>query len=256
MSRIDDIRKRHRNRKTTGMYRKPVTTDWTEGKTDLKSSYQKPVKSDHEGLHPLFRTNIFVAKCLLAACLVLAAGIVYKQSGKGFDPIKSSVATVMTNDFKFAQVSNWYEDTLGSPLAFLPMVGDEKVQKKQGKENGKVAFAEPVSGQVTRQFSDKSKGVMVQTAANSSIKAVKDGLVLFVGEKDDTGKTVVIQHDNGAESWYGELDEIEVKPYDYVKKEQVIGKVTDKTNKKYSSFYFALKEGGKFIDPIQVMSFE
>ncbi|MFL6557444.1 MAG: peptidoglycan DD-metalloendopeptidase family protein, partial [Bacillus sp. (in: firmicutes)] len=59
------------------------------------------------------------------------------------------------------------------------------------------------------------------------------------------------------ETWYANLDEINVKLYEYIEKRKVVGTAgstgEDDTKGKY---YFAIKKDDKFIDPIQVIRFE
>lgn len=47
-----------------------------------------------------------------------------------------------------------------------------------------------------------------------------------------------------------------VKLYDYVSKKQKIGTVNNDANNKNGKFYSAIKKDEKFIDPIQVISFD
>ncbi|MEH7279219.1 M23 family peptidase, partial [Bacillus toyonensis] len=47
-----------------------------------------------------------------------------------------------------------------------------------------------------------------------------------------------------------------VKLYDYVSKKQKIGTVSNYANNKNGKFYFAIKKNEKFVDPIQVISFD
>lgn len=84
---------------------------------------------------------------------------------------------------------------------------------------------------------------------------MKEGVVLFVGNKDSLGKTVIIQHADGSESWYGKLEETRVSASDRVESKQVIGIVSPTNDGKYGSYYFAIKMGEHFIDPKKVMSF-
>ncbi|MBM7644716.1 stage IV sporulation protein FA [Scopulibacillus daqui] len=257
MKRIDEIRKRHKDRKKS--YERP------KKHAAFQSNHKSPDHfSEYSGFqtdngqnewHPLFRIQTFIIKCLIAGCLVLGTGIVYKQSNGHLATIKDGVSKAMNDDFKFAEVSGWYEDTFGKPLALLPFMDQSKQHKDQSK-SGKMAYAEPVSGQVTKKFSAASKGVLVKTSANSQVKAVKDGFVVFVGKKDKTGETVIIQHKDGSESWYGKLDNVNVKTYDFVKRGQKVGTVSKGDHNQKGTFYFALKEGNHFIDPIQVISFE
>ena len=81
---------------------------------------------------------------------------------------------------------------------------------------------------------------------------------MSAGVKEGLGKTVVVQHADKTETWYGNLDEIDVKLYEYVEKRQVVGTVSGSTgeDKSKGKYYFAIKKDDKFIDPIQVIRFE
>ena len=85
--------------------------------------------------------------------------------------------------------------------------------------------------------------------------SVLDGTVIFAGNKENYGKIVIVQHADGSESWYGQLKEIYVKNYDQVKAGQALG-VVNPTGVDTGEFYFAIKKDEKFIDPVQVISFE
>ncbi|MFL6558418.1 MAG: peptidoglycan DD-metalloendopeptidase family protein [Bacillus sp. (in: firmicutes)] len=79
-----------------------------------------------------------------------------------------------------------------------------------------------------------------------------------MGVKEGIGNTVIIQHSDKSETWYGNLADVKVKLYEYVDKRSVVGTVStsageDKTKGKY---YFAIKKDDNFIDPIQVIRFE
>lgn len=67
----------------------------------------------------------------------------------------------------------------------------------------------------------------------------------------------MIQHADGSETWYGHLGTISVKLYDFVEMGKEVGtaQASDEDEQK-GLFYFAIKQGDQFIDPIQVISFE
>ncbi|MDR4410289.1 M23 family metallopeptidase, partial [Bacillus anthracis] len=69
------------------------------------------------------------------------------------------------------------------------------------------------------------------------------------------GNTVQVQHAAGTESWHANLNDISVRLYDYVSKKQKIGTVSNDKKDKNGKFYFARKKNAKFMDPIQVISF-
>ncbi|MFT8310383.1 MAG: M23 family metallopeptidase [Sporolactobacillus sp.] len=228
------------------------------GRRDFQSPYFEPF--DEQRQPPVHHGRRFLLQCVLSALLVGSAYWVNNAAGSQFQAIKSSINTAMTQEFQFAAVSSWYEKNLGDPISFLPSFKSDSVNTANGgststKEKSKTSsFADPVVGEVKLPYSSQSKGVIVETTSHSEVKAAKDGLVVFVGKKKNIGETVVIQHKDSDESWYGKLDKANVKVYQEVKKGQKIG-ITSEKNKK-GTFYFALKKGEKFIDPIQVMSFD
>ncbi|PIB58596.1 peptidase M23, partial [Pseudomonas sp. 2822-17] len=83
--------------------------------------------------------------------------------------------------------------------------------------------------------------------------------VRFVGEDEegDLGKVVVIRHYDGIESWYGMLDDVSVKLYDFVEPGDLIGTVSqDEDDDRIGVYYFALKDGNTFIDPAEVITID
>ena len=155
----------------------------------------------------------------------------------------------MEQEFQFAAVSKWYEKQFGEPLALLPT---EKTEKKQNTPS----YAIPAVGRVLEKFNENGQGIMVETESNTPVEAMNEGIVIFTGTKDKLGKTVIIQHADGSESWYGNLGTITVKLYDFVEMGKEVGTAMKEGNDAKGVFYFAIKQGDHFIDPIQVIPFE
>ncbi|MTT32414.1 peptidoglycan DD-metalloendopeptidase family protein [Terrilactibacillus sp. BCM23-1] len=250
MSRLNEIKKRHLDRKKMKSDMRPIRLNdpVASGRVPYGKECQKTGES-----YPLFKTNRFLFKCIVAALLILVAIISERSMDSRFNTVRSVMEKSFANDFQFTEVSKWYESKFGQPLAFFPSQTktDNRSEQKTTKSTSSnaIAFSQPVAGEVKEQFSDLKQGILVQTTPKSKVEAVKDGIVVFVGEKKETGKTIIVQHQNGAESWYGRLNKVHVKIYDNVKKGQDLGIVSDDTNDKHGSFYFALKEDGKFVDP-------
>jgi len=73
------------------------------------------------------------------------------------------------------------------------------------------------------------------------IPALDDGIVIFVGEKEGYGKTVIVQQESGIDVWYSNIKEINVKVYDYIKKGELIGSVDN-------NLYLVFIKNGEVID--------
>ncbi|HJV31861.1 MAG TPA: M23 family metallopeptidase, partial [Bacillales bacterium] len=154
----------------------------------------------------------------------------------------------------FATVTNWYEDKFGKPLALLPF--NEK--KQPAEKVSEQEYAVPASGRVVENFVKNGQGVMIETGKGTQVKAINEGMVKFAGNWEGLGKTVIIQHADKTESWYGDLEEIKVNSYEYIEKGKEVGTVSasNSEDKTKGSYYFAFKKGDNFIDPIQVIHFE
>jgi stage IV sporulation protein FA len=74
--------------------------------------------------------------------------------------------------------------------------------------------------------------------------------------KEGIGNTVVVQHTDKSETWYGNLATIEVKLYDFITKGTKLGMASSTVDETHSSFYLAVKKDNHFIDPSQVIRFE
>jgi stage IV sporulation protein FA len=257
-SRSDEIRrriaKRRKSMDKTGKYQDRNLTFPGE---DEKYGFNHIISygDEHgEEIHPLFRKELFLFKILLSVSLFLVVAILFRNHSAVLDPARNIVKKTMDTEFQFASVSNWYENKFGKPLVLLPFTEKkETVDKTSDPE-----YSVPASGRVVENFIKNGQGVMIETGKGAQVKAINEGMVLFAGIKEGLGKTVIIQHSDKTESWYGDLGEINVNSYEYIEKGKEVGTVStsggeDKTK---GSYYFALKKGDNFIDPIQVIRFD
>lgn len=256
-SRADDIRKRMERRKRERermgkSINKRLT--WTEDEErygfNKISSYES---GGDEGNHPLFKKEYFLFKVLASACLFLIVAIMFKNSSGTFEPARNFVTKTMENDFQFVVVANWYEDRLGKPLALFPI--KDKNEEKQ-ELSPKTEYALPASARILEDFHANGQRITIETSKDAPVVAMSEGLVKFAGKKDGFGKTVIIKHGDNSESWYGNLAEIDVNLMEYVEKGTEVGVSTVMEDGLKGSFYFAIKKGDDFIDPIQVIPFE
>ena len=105
------------------------------------------------------------------------------------------------------------------------------------QQGGRLIFAAPTEGIITRHFSreDNYLGVGIQAAPNSPVTGIDDGVVVDVVAGAERGSVVVVQHFNGFVSIYRNLSQVLVSKGQSIKSRQVIGynampSVGDKTN--------------------------
>ncbi|WP_170007809.1 M23 family metallopeptidase [Bacillus fonticola] len=255
-NRADEIRKEFSKRRRTGAtgnYSQPRRTQLEEqhGFPAIYEPYEQTGRSEGSSSRPLFSKEWWVLKVLIAASLFLIVAISFRQAGSPFQQTQQFVDRMMTEEFQFAAAGTWYEETFGEPLAFFPT---EDVEKEV-PTNTTAEYSIPASARVTESFEANGQGILIETGKGADVQAMNGGKVVFAGEKEDLGKTVILQHADGSESWYGELESLDVNVYEFVEAGSSIGMVSDGgTNT--GLFYFAIKQGDTFIDPIQVISFE
>ncbi len=84
-------------------------------------------------------------------------------------------------------------------------------------------------------------GVKLTVESNYLVKSLDSGIVVFIGDKDKYGKTVIIQQMNGVDVFYGNVTS-SVNMYDYVEKGSLIGETID------TNLYLAFQKEGSFVD--------
>ena len=131
--------------------------------------------------------------------------------------------------FQFASLNNTYTKYLGDvlPLKNIGLVKDKTVFKEQLQY---------------KEANKYLKGVKLTVADHYLIPVVKSGIVVFIGDKDDYGKTIIIQQTNGVDLWYGNIEQINVSMYDYVEEGMLLGEVNGK------DLYLVFQKGGEFLN--------
>ena len=203
--------------------------------------------------HPLFNKEVFLFKILASAILVLVVGIMFKNGTPTFEKPRQFVMHSMEQSFQFAAVSKWYEDRFGSLSAILPGALN---QARDNQDPLNPQYAVPATSRVMENFESNGQGILVETVLHSKVEAMNEGWVQFVGKKSDSGNTVIIQHSDGTETWYGHLGTIDVKLFQFVNTGTELGRTSESSDGTNGIFYFAIKKEDQFIDPIQVISFE
>lgn len=255
----DEIRRRIAKRKQVhGSTKKTVDRQpvWPGDDDKYEFNYIPPSAGDDGDVgHPLFKKEVFFFKILASILLFLVVAILFRDQSAAFDPARNLVQKTMGQDFQFAAVSKWYEGKFGKPLALLPFTEDEKADKVEPVQKGAVE----VSGKILEHFKKNGQGIMIETGKGAPVQAINDGTVTFVGLKEGLGKTVIVQHSSdNTETWYGNLSDVKVRLFEYIDKRAVVGSVSDSDgeDKSKGKYYFAVKKGDEFIDPIKVIRVE
>lgn len=184
-----------------------------------------------------------IFKGILSVMLFFGVAIIWDNDAEFLAKPKRWANNALTEEFPFASAYKWYKDAFGTPLALTPNQGSE--------EDEDVALALPVSGNVIETFQANGTGIMIAPSDTSHVSALRDGVVIFTGKKPVTNKTVIIQHDDGSTTTYGNLSSIDVHLYQIIGSHQRIGEFTP--SEESETVYFAIEKNNEFLDPIQVI---
>lgn len=136
---------------------------------------------------------------------------------------------IYEKNISFASINSWYEKYAGSSLPFNNLFKSETKQ----------VFNESLEYNEQNKYLD---GVKLTVSNNYLVPSLDGGLIIFVGEKEGYGNTVIIGQANGIDVWYGGIDNVSVKLYDYVDKGTFIGEVLE------NNFYLVFKKDGEVLD--------
>lgn len=164
------------------------------------------------------------SKFLVCIILLLGCLIVLKASPSLRENLYKYV---FKNNFSFASVNAVYEKLFGSSL---PLTGTDKTS---------LVSSTKIEYDNAESYKD---GVSLTVKENYAIPVVKSGIVVFAGEKDGYGKTVIIQQSDEIELWYANLKDIKVSMYDYLKTGDILGEANG------TKMYLVFTKDGKSLD--------
>ena len=120
-------------------------------------------------------------------------------------------------------------------------------------------FDWPIKGTIISKFSPESKGIILKVAANSPIKAISAGEIVFSGQMKGYGNLIIADHLDGMFSIYGFNSKNIVKKGDNIKPGQKIAIGGVKTDEGYSKTYFEIRNIEKgnseptSVDPLKYL---
>lgn len=163
-------------------------------------------------------------KVLLSIILFLISSIYINYSDNNLLTYKKYL---YNKTFDFAFVNELYDKYLGGIVPFKNLYNEQMVM------NGVVDYNN------REKYED---GVKVYLNESDVIKTLKSGIVVYVGEKDNFGNTVIIQGSDGVDYWYGNLENLSVSLYDYLNDDVLIG------NPKDGILYLKFVQNGEILN--------
>jgi len=97
----------------------------------------------------------------------------------------------------------------------------------------------------TLQYKEIKKafnGVKLTTDRHYVVNALKSGTVIFIGNKENLGNTIIIEGEDGVNIWYSNLENISIHLYDYVEASSILGSTIE------DYLYITLTKDDDYLD--------
>ncbi len=162
----------------------------------------------------------------IAICIILVLGsLVFLKYDKNNKQIVYKY--LYKNNISFATINNWYKKHFGDITPFQDLV----------KDNTKLVFNDNLVYKEANIYKD---GVKLTVEKNYLVPTLESGIVVFIGDKDGYGKTIIIEQTDGVDVWYGNVDNVNVSLYDYVSKGEFLAEANEK-------LYMVFQKNGKYL---------
>lgn len=167
----------------------------------------------------------FISRVLVTIAIFLFGMILVKSDVSFKNKILDNV---YNKQFKFVQLGEIYQKYFGNILSIDKVLVDEKP-----------VFQEKLSYLKSNKYKD---GVKLTVDENYMVPILESGIVIFLGEKEGYGNTVVVEQVDGIDVYYSNVSVSNIKLYDYVEKGELLGEAQDK------KLYLLFQKDGKFLD--------
>jgi murein DD-endopeptidase MepM/ murein hydrolase activator NlpD len=149
--------------------------------------------------------------------------------------------------FNIRQVEIYFDDAFQSAMAQI--TGEQKI-----KDTIKESYSLPVEGVVNKNFSMEHQGVDIEVKLNTPVKSCFSGTVKSVGIDEKNGKYIIVNHNQGVESKYCNLNDISVKENTILSKGDIIGNSGVSKEDGKPELYFELSYMGRNMDPLEYIN--
>ena len=165
-----------------------------------------------------FGNKLLTAVLICVICLIIME---YSPSFKVFMNDK-----VLGENISFGYLGKLYNKYFGD---VLPVDKDSTVS----------VFKEKINYKNIEKYHD---GFKLEVSTNYLVPVIEEGVVVYIGEKDEYGKVIVVEQTDGVNIIYGNINTDNVKLYDYLEKGSFLGEVLDEV------LYLVLEKDGEYLD--------
>lgn len=150
-----------------------------------------------------------LSRTMIVIVILSVVAIIYK--GNSF--LKEKITTYfLKEEISFPQVKKIYDKYLGGLLPITKTTTDTTS-----------VFEEKLNYSSVSLYYD---GAKLSVSETYLVPSLEEGMVVFLGDKENYGKTAIVESLDGIRYWYGNLTTTSLKLYDYVEKGSLIGEVS------------------------------
>ena len=159
---------------------------------------------------------------LLLSIIIFLIGMILVKSNSN---LKETIKTKLYEEsLPFQKLKNTYNKYLGNII---------KVEKTQEVFNETLAYND------IKKYKD---GVKLKVSDNYMVPILESGVVVFIGEKENYGNTIIVEQVDGIDVFYGNVKVNNIKLYDYVEKGELLGETNN------NELYLVFQKNGKYLD--------
>ena len=169
---------------------------------DKDKNKNKKEKNKKKNFLMSFFNKILVCIILVIICLIMM------KTNSNFKEFVSE--KIFKDNISFAYLNNLYNKYFGS---ILPSYKNSDTE---------VVFNEKLEYFEYNKYLD---GYKLSVITSYLVPIIESGIVVYIGNIDNYGESVIIEGIDGVDIWYSNLENISVKLYDYVNSGDYLGEV-------------------------------
>ena len=162
-------------------------------------------------------------RTLIVITILITLAIIYKNENILKDKISNYF---FEENISFTKINKLYDKYLGG---LLPI---------KNENNTVEVFNEKLNYSSSSIYYD---GIKLLVTENYLVPSLDEGMVFFIVDKENYGKTIIIENLDGIDFWYGNITNSSLKLYDYVEKGSLVGEVNN-------DLYMVFSKNGQYLD--------
>lgn len=187
-----------------------------------RSKYENIINRSKPKAKKNYFKNLLI-RIMIVVILFLSIAILYRSNNKFKDYISKYL---YTDSIPFTKIKKMYNKYLGGVLPKLK------------EENTSLVFNEKINYMSKEDYYD---GVHLKIDSSYPVPSLEEGMVVFIGDKEYYGNTIIIESLDGIYYWYGNISNTSVKLYDYIEKGSFIGEASN-------DLYLVFSKDNKYLN--------